>query len=405
MASSGDLRDQLDSIHAMSVQIAALHDMSEIHEHALGFCRALTASKFAFTGLLVDGSGVMDVAAIQGIEPVDENFYLQFHLMAVRPSVVGVPINEGHPIISNDVLHDPHSVGQPHGHPPVRSFLGVPLRVGTRMIGMIGVANKDDAYGTSDERILSTFANQVAVAIDNARLYERQREMIASLQDLHARLSEAERTRLLASERERIAGKLHDQIEQKIFSIGLGVNALLESDDIAPAASERLRKIRQVAIETADEARRAIFALAAPGHGSGDLAADVSSMLRELERRGGLEAHLVVKGTAAPELDQFQELLHSLIGEALTNVERHSLATTVLVSIRYGDDHVDVVIQDDGVGVSDLVLGTFQDSYLHFGLRHMRQQVLDLGGSFEVARADEHGTIVRLSIDLHSEIT
>lgn len=83
----------------------------------------------------------------------------------MQSSLVGRTIRHEQPIVSNDVVHDPRSVGQPCGHPLVRRFLGVPLRVGTRVIGMIGVANKADGYGEEAERILATFANQVAVAI------------------------------------------------------------------------------------------------------------------------------------------------------------------------------------------------------------------------------------------------
>ena len=250
MTSSDDLRDQIDSLHSISVEIAALHEISDIEQRALDYCLQLTVSEFGFIGLLVDGPRVMDVAAIKGFEYVDEEFYEefyeQFHFMAVRRSVVGVTIQEDRPTISNDVPHDPNSVGQPPGHPPVRKFLGVPLRVGTDLIGMVGVANKSDGYDSDDERILTTFANQVAVAIDNARLYERQREMITSLEQLHVRLDEAKQTQLLTRERERIAGQLHDQIEQEVFSIGLGINSLLEGEEIDQHVADRLRAIRRL---------------------------------------------------------------------------------------------------------------------------------------------------------------
>jgi signal transduction histidine kinase len=400
MTSSDDLRDQLDSLHAISVEIAALHEMSEIHERALNYCRALTASEFAFTGLLVDGSRVMDVVAIEGFYPLDEDFYERFHLIPVRASVVGVAINEERAVISNDVLHDPRRVGQPTGHPPVRKFLGVPLRVGDTTIGMIGVANKTDDYGDDDERILATLANQVAVAIENARLYERQQEMIASLQQLQERLGEAERTRILAHERQRIAGRLHDQIEQEVFSIGLGIDSLLEGSEVDARTAERLRAVRQLAVETADEVRRVTFALAVPGHANGDLTSDVRSLLRDLERRSALETHLVVTGSIPSGVEQIQYTLYSVVNEAITNVERHAQAQMVLVSIRVEEDRVDVVVQDDGVGVSALVVSSFQDSYLHFGLRHMRQQVVNLGGVFELANGEESGTMVRFSVPL-----
>ncbi|MDQ1434485.1 MAG: hypothetical protein QOF59_1301 [Actinomycetota bacterium] len=398
MTSSDDLRDQLDSLHSISVEVAALHEISDIEQRALDHCLQLTDSEFGFIGLLVDGPRVMDVAAIDGVEPVDEAFYERFHLMAVRSSVVGVTIREDRPNISNDVRHDPHSVGEPPGHPPVEKFLGVPLRVGDDLIGMIGVANKTDGYGSDDERLLSTFANQVAVAIDNARLYERQREMIASLQQLHERLDEAERSRLLTRERERIADGLHDRIEQEVFSIGLGINLLLEADDVDPVVAERLRAIRRLAITTSDEVRRVIFRLAVPGHGEGDLVSEVQSLLREVERRSELETHLVVSGAQLPPSGEYQDVLVSVITEALNNVERHARARRVLVSIRYEDDRVDVVIQDDGVGVPGAILTTFQDSFLHFGLRSMRRRIIDLGGTLEVADGEEAGTLIRIGV-------
>jgi GAF domain-containing protein len=114
--------------------------------------------------------------------------------MPVRASVLGVAITEERSHVSNDVENDPRRVGQPRGHPRVRTFLGVPLRVGVTVIGMIGVANNKAGYVADDERLLSTLANQVAVAIDNARLYGRQREMVAELRQLHERLGEAERS-------------------------------------------------------------------------------------------------------------------------------------------------------------------------------------------------------------------
>jgi GAF domain-containing protein len=158
-----------------------------------------------FIDLLNEDRIDMDVAAVKGCEPPDPRFYERFKRMPVRPSVFGRVITEDRPNISNDVATDPGRVGQPPGHPRVQRFLGVPLRVGGDVIGMTGVANKEKGYGPEDERLLSTFANQVAVAIDNAMLHQHQQEMIARLQQLHHHLSDAEREQLVALERERTA--------------------------------------------------------------------------------------------------------------------------------------------------------------------------------------------------------
>jgi GAF domain-containing protein len=248
------LREQLESLHSISLEIASLRELSEVQDRALSYCLELTGSEFGFVGLLNDQRNHLDVTAIKGFSPSDPRFYERFRLIPVRPSVFGVTITEERSNISNDVATDPVHVGQPRGHPPVRTFLGVPLRVGTTVIGMIGVANKPGGYVADDERLLSTFANQVAVAIDNARLYERQREMIEGLEQLHRRIDEAERSQVLAQERDRIAAGLHDLIEQGIFTIGLQVSSLLEGD-VDPAIAVRLQDVRQLAGRTAESRR------------------------------------------------------------------------------------------------------------------------------------------------------
>ena len=115
--------------------------------------------------------------------------------------------------------------------------------------------------GPDDEQLLATFAGQVAVAVDNARLYERQRQMLAELQQLHERLTEAEQAQLLGRERERIAGALHDRIEQNIFTIGVHLGALLEDASLDARLAPQLRELHQLSIAVADELRRAIFSL------------------------------------------------------------------------------------------------------------------------------------------------
>src|SRR3981081_506179 len=183
-------RQQLESLYSISIEASRLHELPQVLDRALGFCLDLTQSAFGFIGLL-NGSQQMDVAAIKGFEPLDPNFYNNFRLIPVRPTVFGVVITNERSKISNDVLHDPDRVGQPRGHPPVRTFLVVPLQLGKRVTGWGDVANKLSGYTADEERLLSSFANQVAVAIENTRLYEDQRRMIDELEQLHRDLRPA----------------------------------------------------------------------------------------------------------------------------------------------------------------------------------------------------------------------
>jgi signal transduction histidine kinase len=294
---------------------------------------------------------------------------------------------------------DPRSVGQSEGHPPIHSFLGVPLRLGDTVIGMIGVANKPGGYDSGDERLLSTFAGQVAVAVDSSRLYQHQRRVIPEPQQLHERLSEAE-LQLLARERERIAGALHDRIGQEMFTIGVRLNALLEDHSLNHAVTEQLRGLRQLSIRASDEVRRAIFALTGAEQDGADLTDRLRLPLAELQRSSGIQAHLFVTGTPSPDVAVIHDVVSLIVNEAITNARKHADARMVLVSLRHQPDRLDLVVQDDGVGVPEILLRTFQDSELHFGLRHIRQLVIDRRGSFEVSNGEEAGLVVRVSLPL-----
>jgi signal transduction histidine kinase len=394
-------RQQLESLYSISIEIARLHEMPQVLDRALGCCLELTGSAFGFIGLL-NGRDEMDVAAIKGFEPSDPGFYHEFRLIPVRPSVFGVVIVDGRSRVSNDVLHDPVRVGQPRGHPPVRTFLGVPLQIGERVIGMIGVANKPDGYTADEERLLSTFANQVAVAIENARLYEDQRRMIDELEVLHRHLSEAEREQVLRQERERIAAELHDRIEQGIFTLGLKVNAILEREPVPESVAGGLGEVRQLAVHTSEAVREAIFALSLPRPAADGLLAELQRLVREAGRSEALEADLVVSGKPRRLGADSERALSAVTREALTNVVRHARARSVLVSLRYAADQVDLVIQDDGVGASEQILRHYQDSGTHFGMKRSRRQVEELGGSFEVANGEESGLAVRARLPVRS---
>jgi len=113
------LHEQLESLHAISVEITALRDMAAIHDRDLGYCLKLTESTFAFTGLLTDDARSMDVAATKRLQPSPDS-YDRFHEMPVCTSVFGINISEQRPTISNDVAPDPHIVGAPTGPPRSR---------------------------------------------------------------------------------------------------------------------------------------------------------------------------------------------------------------------------------------------------------------------------------------------
>ena len=390
MQTDQTFREQLNSLHSISVEIASLRELPEIYKRALAYCMELTRSELGFIDLLSKSGEYMDIVAVKGFVPSDPTFHDRYRVMPVRRSVFGVTIIDQRPYISNDVASDPNHVGTPPGHPEVRTFLGVPLMVGATVIGMIGAGNRLGGYGDDEERLLATFANQVAVAIDNGRLYERQREMIAGLEDLQQRLGHAERESLLAQDRARIASGLHDSVGQSLFSLGLSVNALLERD-LDSENARRVLDIRRMAAGALDELRSAIFTLAAPPDGEPDLTATIQSLLRSVGREHNLDVDLIVQGIPHSMVETLQDDLVAVVREALTNIARHAHAQSVFINMRYESDNVEIVVQDDGVGMPTPGDNEASGRQSHFGLFDMRRRIEGLGGTLTIENGEDCG--------------
>ena len=81
-------QDELISLYAMSVELAGLHELPQVLDTALGFCLQLTSSTFGFVGLL-NGSVVMDVAAIKSFSPANSSFYDRYRAIPVHPTSSG----------------------------------------------------------------------------------------------------------------------------------------------------------------------------------------------------------------------------------------------------------------------------------------------------------------------------
>jgi signal transduction histidine kinase len=274
----------------------------------------------------------------------------------------------------------------------------VPLLLRDEIIGMLGVANRPGGYSSADERLLVTFANQVAIAIANARLYEQQRAMIDQLQELHRRLDAAQLQELLTHERQRIARELHDRVQQTIFAMGLRLGSLLEGSE--PIERRPLDELRALTGLASEQVKEAIFALSAPELQGGHLVRELGRLVRELSATTSIVADLLVRGQARLLPPAVEEVLFAVAREALANIRRHSGATTAVVTLHCSPDDVSLAVQDDGNGIPRLMLASYRDSTTHHGLRGMARRVEECGGRFLVENGEERGVVIRAWLPL-----
>jgi signal transduction histidine kinase len=288
--------------------------------------------------------------------------------------MLGVLLREGQPLRLADIRDDPRFEGWPRAHPELRDILGMPVKDGAAVIGVIFAANKRQPGGFTarDEELLGLFAAHAAIALTNARLYERGRELSAG------------------EERARLARELHDAVSQKLFSIRMKSRAaaILAARDPGRAAAE-MDSVAALSGEAQVELRAVIDGLAPPGIS----AAGLAESLRRYAVLAGKAHGVAVRfcGSRIPPLGPRREAaFYRVAQEALHNALRHSGARAVSVSLCQADEHLILEVSDEGRGfVPDA-------SPEGVGLASMRERAVSAGAALVIRSAPGQGTSVVL---------
>ncbi|MBN9108170.1 MAG: GAF domain-containing protein [Pseudonocardia sp.] len=164
MAAQGRLRGLLQANQAIVGDLELPVVLRRIVESA----RTLLGARYAALGVLADGGGLAEFVHT-GLD--DETVARIGDLPAGR-GLLGAVITEGAPIRLRRIADDPRSSGFPPGHPAMRSFLGVPIRIREEVFGNLYLTESEHGeFSAEDEELARALAATAAVAIDNARLF------------------------------------------------------------------------------------------------------------------------------------------------------------------------------------------------------------------------------------------
>ncbi len=278
-----------------------------------------------------------------------------------------------------DVRKDPRFEGWPPAHPEMSDFLGRPIRDGEETLGALFLANKNTPGGFTeeDEDLLALLAQHAAIALTNARLYERSRELT------------------ITEERSRLAHELHDAVSQKLFSLRLTAQAAAALVDRDPArAKEELQQVAALAAEAADELRAAVTELRPASLDEDGLIATLRDQVRVLDRAHTAHVTFTCDGIRALPAAQEEALLR-VAQEALHNALRHADADHVEVVLARRGGGAALTVADDGRGFDP---GTVRAAGRHLGLVSMRDRASGVGGRLTVHSAPGAGTTIEMEV-------
>ena len=215
----------------------------------------------------------------------------------------------------------------------VQAWMWVPVAVKNRVIGSVGVAHVERDYFTAHHADLAlTVANQAAITLVNAELYEHA-QALAALQ-----------------ERQRLAQNLHDAVNQSLFSAGLIADVLprlWERDqDEARKSLEDLRRLTRAA----QAEMRALLAELRP---SAMTDTDLGDLLHLLGNALSGRINIPVTVTVAKEVilpAEIQVAFYRICQEALNNIAKHAKASRVEIDLKHDGPAIELHIRDDGRG-------------------------------------------------------
>ncbi|MEH1129166.1 GAF domain-containing sensor histidine kinase [Micromonospora sp. CPCC 206061] len=370
-------RDELREVSAAVLAVTAHLSVREVLQTILTSARRLVDARYAALGV-PDRNGGFGEFLADGL--TDE----QWRAIGPPPKqhgVLGQMLCSPDAVRLADIRTHPQFGWWPRAHPELTDFLGMPIADGDEILGEIFLANKQAPGGftAEDEELLRLLAGHAAIAIVNARLYERSRELS------------------IMEERNRLARELHDAVTQKLFSLRLTAEAaatVVERD--AARAAVQLATVRQLAAEAVEELRAVLIGLRPIDLAGDGLEAALRKQADLLDRVH--EAGVTFTGAPVPRLTAArEETVYRIAQEALHNALRHGEPSHVSVGLATRDGRVVLTVTDDGRGFDQAARA---QAARRLGLTSMRERASAAGGSLRVTSAPGAGTTVRLEVPI-----
>jgi len=322
-----------------------------------------------------DGAWLVQRALASRWVPQTELAYRQ------RPDrgILGAAASRRLPELVNDVAADPRFVPMPEAN--VRAELAVPILLGGRLLGVLDVAGTNP-FSDDDLTGLVIMADQLAVALANATLYERAQ------------------TVGVLEERQRLARDLHDSVTQLVFSLTLiaqSVSAAYRRDPLE--GERRLARIVELSQQSLAEMRALLAEIRPAGPVPSGLVPALQKHFERVGPREKLEIELDA-GTYAPHSRDYEEALYRVVQEALNNVVKHARAGRVSVRLAQTGGQVHLSVVDDGQGFEMEALDSrpANKDGGGLGLVGMRERVDRLGGRLSIESAVGAGTTVAVTL-------
>lgn len=367
------MQQESQALQRVTAALLEKADLGEVLDIVCAEARQLVGAEGSAVFLLEEdefgGEGWLRVARSSAVA-----WWPSYDGLPLERSFTGMVVRTGKARLTNDPSGEPRRV---KGAVEPSSLLVAPLIVKGVPIGALDLVNKPGGFTDEDLRMIGLFADQAAIAIENARLRQRIEQLA------------------VVEERQRLARELHDSVNQSLYSIGLfaeAVGGLIAAGNFDKAL-DYLHQLRVSAHEALKEMRLLIFELRPPALEQEGLVGALQARLDSVETRGGLQCKLLVEGDERLPA-AIEDGLYRIALEALNNVLKHAHARRVTVQLRLADGLACLEVSDDGDGFSAEAARRKGG----LGLKSMAERAQHIGAQFKVQSEPGKGTTVIVEV-------
>ena len=231
--------------------------------------------------------------------------------------------------------------------------------------------------------------------LKNAELEKLVDERTEALRVAMHQLNEETRNAATVAERDRLAGEIHDSLQQGLSGLMLQLDATLKLPDLPSDVRSRLSVARNMVSFTRHEVQHAVWDMETPLLENTELG-DALRKITALIGPGTARVDITITGQPAPLSPSTKHHLLRIAQEAITNAVRHAAASTITIALDYAPQSIALSVTDDGNGfVPNDVL---TNGLGHFGLRGLRGRAGKIGGELHIRSAPGEGTTVRVTV-------
>jgi PAS domain S-box-containing protein len=388
---------ELSSLHEVSAAVGGRLVLDELLELVLRKVVELTDAKVASISLLNP-----DAQSLAIVSTFGENAERFRGVQIPADGLHGWVTKMRQPAISPDLTSDQRSNFFVANRFDLKMAAIVPLEVKDQTIGCLSAFNKrgQEPFDSGDCRLLTTFAGQAAVAIENARLFEELSNKKSELEDkAHQLQLLLDRTfSAQEEERRRIATDIHDGIAQPILGALLQIQA---SNKYLRPEQKQVRDNIEIAKELLNESlvemKSAIFDLRPPTLELGLLPA-LQSYLAVVQKSLGIACFLRSSGPARRLSPSVEIAVYRIVQEAMNNIGKHAQASKAYIFVEFERKSLRLIVRDDGSGFE---LGEGEGhSERHLGLVSMRERAQSVNGTVYLESFPGFGTRLILEVPL-----